>query len=350
MERGLIIGFESAFDLWRLWRADRVDRATGARLVSRSCCPESDLRQIEDSLRSPMASESIRALRATGLPRPLTVVAPSARERFVCSVANSRVWSHAIPDGNLTQVAPGILVCSPYVALLQMSSSLDYAHLAQLAYELCGTYVLAPVNEHGATKAICNLEQRFDAEGLRTLAERWREMDIRGAARLSGVLKDVLNCSNSPAESALALMFVAPRAKGGFGLRDLALNQPVELSDAGRNIMYRGAIRPDGLFASIGEAYELDTKTWHDSPLAHEKDSDRRAALAVSGTTTHSITSAQAYSLDKLTVIGEGFARRLGLNQAPANKRMLDRRRELHAQLFPKGTGSQLAFGGHLAG
>lgn len=344
--RPLIIGYKSAFDLWRLRRADRVDQTADGQFTYRSCVSEYDLRDTEIFLRSPQSNSILRALRATGLPRPIDTVVDARTKRYSSTIANSHVWSYALPEGYTKQVAPGICVCSPELALLQMSSSLSFPQIALLAYELCGTYVLAPTNEAGGTEAVCKLEQVYGVEGLRKFAHRCRDAGVRGAARLEEALGAVLDGSNSPAESALALMLVAPRTKGGFGLRNLELNHKVELSDKGRRIMHCPSIRPDGIFPTINEAYELDTKTWHDSTYAHENDSDRRAALEASGIKTHSITSGQAYDLDKLTVIAEGFAKRLGLNQAAASKRMVNRRIDLHEAVFPLGQG-QLAYGGH---
>lgn len=306
-----------------------------------------DIDQIRPLLRSPRTDDILRALRLLGIPRPLHILVPRDVERPFCSIARCHVWRHEIPEGLLVKVAPALFVCAPQLALLQCALGADSADITKIAYPLCGTYACVSRGTVGEKALVANLDQVMDVSTLMLFAEKAQAQGVRGSAKLMRALRFVVDGSNSPAESAVAQMMVTSRRMGGFGLKGLELNVPIKLSEEGRKIARWHTLRPDGFFREIDEGFDFDSKTWHASERAHERDADRRAAFAMSGVTVQSLTSSQAYDLEKFELIAEGFARKLYPRRPAPSDGMLEARRTLHELLFPSGR-AWLGHAGHV--
>lgn len=343
----LVIGFESALDYWLLCRLESHELDKGLSLCMGSPVGLAGMEEIRSSLRSPRTDDVVRALRLLGVPRPLHILAADGAKLFRSSLTCGHVWRHGIPEGMLYEVAPALFVCSPQMALLQCASRKGRADIARIAYPLCGTYASMRRNTGLGLALAAGLEQVMGVTELRLFAEKARAQRIEGSAKLVEALRCVVEGSNSPAESAVAQMMATSRRLGGFGLKGLELNAPVKLSEEGRKVARWHTLRPDGLFRAIGEGFDFDSKTWHSSVQARERDADRRAAFALSGIVVQSLTSGQAYDLEKLEAIAEGFERKLCPGRRAPSAAMLEARRALHGLLFPSGR-EWLGYAGHM--
>ena len=129
----LRIGFESALAFWRAVRRagaepeamDQGERVFGARD-----------RGIAERV------GSARAL--CGLEGSLDIVVPSASDRINSEHVRNRVWRGPVSERTLVRLGNGVEVFRPAAMLVQLGTVLDEIDLAEVAYELAGTYVVNP--------------------------------------------------------------------------------------------------------------------------------------------------------------------------------------------------------------
>ena len=340
----LIISHASALELFERCRCERRDVSRRLFLpASVAAGPRlDDAGGALARARSPRAEDVERALSLTGLALPLHVMVASAGERFCCEGVRCHVWRGTLPDAALTCLAPGIYACMPTVALAQMAEGTDIVSLALAMSMTCGTFARGT----DGTLA-CNLTRACTIAEVVRYGEHLAAEKIRGARRLLDAAGMAVEGANSPAESRAAMMLATSRRRGGFGLSGLSLNQVVELNERGARILGRQTMRPDILLPS-GDACEFDSKTWHASELAHERDALRREALSASGYSPHTITSGLAHDLRGFSMLAAELARRQGTRCRPPSEGMLEARADLHERLFPRG--AVPGFGGHAQG
>ena len=264
------------------------------------------------------------------LPTPLQLCEPD-RSATTFSHSATTFVDGTLPKHNLVdELAPGIFVCRPSLVLAQIAIETPCLEITRIACELCGTYTLDSSDEGFTTTTglRCDLaEITADLEllcGLRT----------RGGRRALNAIQLACDRSASPLETNVYLMLTISRGNGGFGLPRPLLNSTVRLSGQGRKILGTGTIRPDLLWPDHMVAAEIDSTAWHVSTRAHNRDADRRAALHASGYDVFTITSAQAYDLEKLGLIVFEISKRLGIRRARPTRRMVSERRLLHERLF----------------
>ena len=126
-----------------------------------------------------------------------------------------------------------MLVAGPELALCQLAARGDYdlVDVAQLAFELCGTYLLD--QDPNSWKGFVNND--VSATSVRRIEAMTRSLKgTPGAAKLASVLPYVLDASHSPMETVLALLLVLPQRLGGLGLKGAAMNH--ELAGVNRKI------------------------------------------------------------------------------------------------------------------
>lgn len=139
----------------------------------------------------------------------------------------------ALPRGSLIRLSRNVLVAGPELALCQLAARGDYdlVDVAQLAFELCGTYLLD--QDPNSWKGFVNND--VSATSVRRIEAMTRSLKgTPGAAKLASVLPYVLDASHSPMETVLALLLVLPQRLGGLGLKGAAMNH--ELAGVNRKI------------------------------------------------------------------------------------------------------------------
>lgn len=275
-----------------------------------------------------------RIARELGLSLPLHLCVPdrsielrSARGR---THVDQTLPRHALFD----EIASGLYVCRPSLALVQSSPDMSAIEIAQAACELCGDYALDSCSGSFVTTKGLRITLDELAADLALLVD----LGTRGARKALDASRLALELSASPLETNIALLLTISRQLGGFGLPLPLLNSTVELSRQGTAIMGTSRIRPDLLWADRKVAAEIDSTAWHASAEAHNRDSDRRAALQASGYEVMTITSGQAYDFAKMSHIAYELSKRLGIRRERPSERMLSRRRVLHGQLFSHGS------------
>lgn len=124
-----------------------------------------------------------------------------------CSVASS-----ALPPRSFLRTALGIYVSRAPLAFLQVAPVLPLPHLIELGYALCSHYAFAKA----ATGIALEAAALVDASTLASYAEAAKSM--RGAKQARRAARYVLDGSNSPVETLLAMLLTLPLSLGGYAL------------------------------------------------------------------------------------------------------------------------------------
>lgn len=143
------------------------------------------------------------------------------------------VYSGDLPRNAFIRAKGDVLIASPEFLFVQLASQKDLSdvELVQIGYELCGTYILDPVETMWA-EPIRNATPMTNVRKIKgmlgKLGGRW------GARRAERLLSQVREGSNSPMETILALLLCLPRRLGGLGLGPVVMNKRVSTSTGER--------------------------------------------------------------------------------------------------------------------
>lgn len=316
----MLVGFESALAFWRAVRAGDLD-----------------LSETHIYGRAAWGSHEIldRTLRACHIDAPLDVVSSAAGERHRRKLLRDHVWrGPGAPAAQIDRVN-GVEVCSMAPTFVQLAStSVDDLDLIAVAYELTGSYCLAPWSERSC---VYGIEPLTTVEELVGYAMAARAVESRGAARALRLLPFVREGSASPRETDLAIMFALPRVRGGLGLDGFQLNKEVELAGRAAELLGHPSIRADFLWKGRGGRRdvmaEYESNEWHLTSKAIDRDARRREAVVSSGYAVHRITNEQVLDAGHLLTLAEEIACELGRNRHRPSKRMLDRYAFVHDKI-----------------
>ena len=318
-QRDLIVGLYDAIEFWRQVRRTGTEQdwshVYGAR----------DLR----------LSEKVElAKTACGTCGPLQVVAGSSEERPQSPEVEARVWTGVMGRGTSVGIGKGVRVSGIKQALVQLGLVADTVDILMVAYEFCGTYALAESEPRGF---VTNVEPLVSAKELRDYAEFERGRGVRGAAAAAKAFGYLIDGSNSPYETKVAIALSLPRQSGGYNLGGFKMNAQYELTGPAATIFgYRG-IRPDFSWPDSGHALEVLGRHDHGGDAGFRSDPKRADALLAMGITVHWATTEQLRSLEKTEAIFEDLGVKLGKRRAPLSTKAKLRRAELHDRLFGHG-------------
>ena len=262
--RELIIGYGSALDFWRAARIAGAGPATEPEGVVFGACRDEGLQ-----------ARAKRAADLCGSGLPLDTVVGARGERRNCDAMNDRVWSGPLA-GQLTRLDNEAWVCSFAATFVQLGSLLDEVELAALAYEMCGTYGLpSTAIDEGAQ----DLAPLTAVAELRSYASAAHALGVRGAKRACDALGLVVDGSNSPRETDLAVLLSLSRRKGGYDLRGFEMNAVIKVPKSQKAALGQASITPDFLWLDKKVALEYDSNAHHLSPQEKEHDEARRRVL-----------------------------------------------------------------------
>ena len=205
--------------------------------------------------------------------RPFHVLVPdgvhhSHTRKDVCRHVKSKV-----PAKSLVQLGRGVYVTSPELTFCDLATQpeFDEIELAQVCYELCGTYVLDPDADSwtGYTELPTPLTSR---EAIARVLGRLGP--VRGTVVARRAVAAALDRSNSPMETVLASLMTMPRRLGGLGLSGASMNHPIQTSVGPRRV--------DVAFPELKVGFEYKGTRPH-SIEATGRDDRRQNKLAGSG-------------------------------------------------------------------
>lgn len=318
-ERGLVIGYESALEFWR--------RARAAASRDLSC----EVGRVFGRGHETTGELAARALAVTGLEGPLDVVVGGGGGRHHCDLLRDHMSAAPLPDDQLLSVDRDIAVCRMPVVLVQLARGADVVDLAEVAYEVAGTYVLTPWADDGFARAARPL---VDLEDLLGYARAARAVGVRGAKRACDALELVVPGSNSPMETDVAVLMSLTRARGGLSLGGFVMNPKVAIPEPFDRVVGGPVIRPDFYWPEHGIVLEYESDRFHASAEAMKRDERRRRAFEAAGFLHRRLLSDVLSSDGQLNIFVRELVSHVDPYRAPASEAMLRRRRALRARLF----------------
>lgn len=321
MEMNIFLGYTSALEFWRCygWRT--------AVLPSRSTPKESE---------SP-SSKTAQAIAEEfpDLSRPLHFIVPSKNEIRHNSIAAYHATGNSFPERSFVKIRPGLMASSPEACFTQMATRCDLIELLEIGYELCGDYSLIPngARSQGISPQNPNLlnprcgtfHSTLLAREALTTGRRIRSY-LETLGRCNGkekalvAMQYLLDGSASPMETKMALLFLLPTRRGGYGFPKPVLNYELEVPYPDGHPFYGRHYRVDLCWPDKKLALEYDSHQYHSELSKMELDSRRRIAIETAGFRVISVTKQQLYSHAAFSELADVVAGYLKLRQRTKRK------------------------------
>lgn len=144
-----------------------------------------------------------------------------------------RVVTEPLPRGAFIRATDNLLIASPELLFVELATlkEFDEIDLAQIGYELCGTYILDPF-ETIWDEPISNATSMTNTSRISRIIEGLARHG--GIKRARSAVKLINDGSNSPMETVLALLLCLPRRLGGLALGPVVMNKKVTTSTGDR--------------------------------------------------------------------------------------------------------------------
>ncbi len=200
-----------------------------------------------------------------------------------------------------------IYVASPELTFLQAARRLDLINLILLGFDLCSQYYI----DQSAKFYQNNRPVITTSEQIIHYAKASNNM--HGSAKAIRAAKYILNLSNSPIETRLAIMFNLPIRLGGYGILGLEMNGAIKLSKQGRALTGILEIRGDLVWRTKKLAIEYNSKTVHNNAATYYNDSNRAMAMKDSGWQYIGVTPDNIKNFSSMENLAIIIRRQLGL-------------------------------------
>lgn len=205
----------------------------------------------------------------------------------------------------------------PEYLFLQMAETMNFLDLLLLGFELCGTYFSGQGIDAFANTSIASPRHKPFTRANKIA--RFLDSDVasqtKGIAQATQASKFLLDNSDSPRESALALMLTLPRRLGGYALPRPLLNQRINIPRSSSQLIRNDHFRCDLLWPKEGLAIEYDSDLHHVGAQKIAKDASRRDALALLGIQAITVTNKQFASMNEMNKVAHAVAKTLGIRQ-----------------------------------
>lgn len=205
----------------------------------------------------------------------------------------------------------------PEYLFLQMAETMNFLDLLLLGFELCGTYFSGQ-----GIDAFVNTSTASPRHKPFTRANkiaRFLDSDVasqtKGIVQATQASKFLLDNSDSPRESALALMLTLPRRLGGYALPRPLFNQRINIPRSSSQLIRNDHFKCDLLWPKEGLAIEYDSDLHHVGAQKIAKDASRRDALALLGIQVITVTNKQFASMNEMDKVAHAVAKTLGIRQ-----------------------------------
>ena len=237
----------------------------------------------------------------------LHVLVSSPQSRSKRASCTSHVWSQPLVTGSFVNLGDDVYVSTPEFLFLQMASTSSLPQLVMLGYELCGTYTLTDRYGRGFITDIVPITT--PSKISQYLA---RSPGRKGVDKAKAALRWIRAHSNSPMETALAMLLTLPRQDGGQHLSPIVLNPEFPLNLEWRRRLGRQSFKPDIYFPKQRIAVEYYGKEDHTSISSKQYDATRQALMEYLGIRVLGVTSEELYHPDKYIGMLKELYRLLG--------------------------------------
>ena len=192
--------------------------------------------------RAPGAGEVERWLEtspiARQLSRPVVLLAAGEGNRKRCRGFEVRTAGFELPPASLTKLDEATSIVSPEPLLLQMARIATPLELAMLVCELCGLYAIQPGGEI--------VQREVPLTSIGQIVEFLTNLGgIPGTPALRRAASVAFELSASPQESKLATRVAWDRARGGYAIPILGMNESLEGRRISRRLDEAHVRRPD---------------------------------------------------------------------------------------------------------
>lgn len=191
---------------------------------------------------APSASEVERWLGSSPIARqvsgPIVLLAEGKSARKRCRGFEVRTAGFDPPPGSLIRIDSSSAMVSPELLLLQMARVATPLELAMLVCELCGLYAIQPGGEI--------VQREVPLTSIGQIVEFLTNLGgIPGAPALRRAASAAFELSASPQESKLATRVAWDRARGGYAIPILGMNESLEVRRISRRLDEAHVRRPD---------------------------------------------------------------------------------------------------------
>ena len=220
-------------------------------------------------------------------------------------------------------------IATPELCFLEAAHQLSLIELIRFGFDLCSMYVPDENAEFGQSS-------RKPITTPKLLSEYLSKADgFYGVKKARRAVKYVLENSNSPMETKLAMIMELPFSMGGFGLPKPKLNHSIKLDAAGRKLLGYEAIKCDIAWPDRKRAIEYNSNMCHLTPQQITEDSNRQTALSRLGYKVISLTAGNVNFVSNIESIMASVRRLLGLRKETEKlKKYAEERRQLEKWLF----------------
>ena len=284
--------------------------------------------------RSPSRAEIGAVLeRFPRLTLPIHVCA--TRQGHVVSPQLARVHRSrvALPAGSTIRLTDEVFCSSPEHLVVQMAPTLTRLELVFLLGELLGTYAIAPEHEDGMFKRRVPLTTRE-----RILAHLDALGPVPGTAQVRSALGMACERSASPYETRLSMRLGLKPSLGGYHLRVLSMNAPIEVVRI-KAALGTGIRKPDVLLgaASVhapfsGVSFDYNGGL-HKTPEGFERDARRQNEMLAVDFKNYVLTKSLYEDLDYMDGIVARARKDLGMSAPHLTRDEAARRRARRAWL-----------------
>lgn len=290
------------------------------------------------------AMEACPALAQTSEPRHLIV---SQREgRRHCSGVVTHLLSGALPPQATFRLGHDVSCSSPELLALQMAEYATDLELLLLIDELCGLYAIQPTAKLGL---ISRTSPLTTPERIAAFLDQMGPR--RGASKLRRALADARAGAASPREAMTVHRLEFSPRRGGYGLKVVALNEPIQVARVDRILGEAGTrIRmPDIVLLSPNEGagtampfrgVAIDYQGgYHRDPLQEASDTNRRNELLACGIKDYELDAQHFESVPYMDWLARAIRSDLGIGEprrSPEAEEAYRVRRELLAQRLAK--------------
>ncbi len=278
------------------------------------------------------ATAALSTAERFSLTTPLSLIPSSINRTHVGKYYICHWQKAGVPPNSFFKIPNlNIYVACPELTFLHAARHLSFASLVQLGFELCSQYYADQSERFGqARRTLVTTSEQI-------IAYAKASNHISGCAKALHAAKYVLNDSNSPMETRLAIMLELPIRLGGYGLGELEMNGAISLSKHGRELIGTSEIRGDLVWRKKRLAVEYNSKTVHNNDVTYYNDNNRDTALKDSGWQYIGVTPDNIKTFSSMENIAEIIRRQLGRR---AKKELLSsyekERQRVYNELFKK--------------
>lgn len=199
-----------------------------------------------------------------------------------------------LPQNSFVQLSEEIYVCSPELCFLMAANVLPIHELVYLGNELCSIYIRDQESPLGQRSK----EPITTVDSIRSYLNMVK--NVKGIKNALRAIQFVLNRSNSPMESKLAVLATLPLSLGGYGLTHPALNYHLSLSAEGCEYMGSESLCCDMVWQQEKVVLEYDSTLSHLGVEQHKRDKKRITSITLSGYKIMCITAEQVRNFNSI--------------------------------------------------